>query len=251
MGLSYLTLEDARGALTLVGQCHEIASAGGAAAEHMLAGLGRLAGAEVMLWVEGIMQADRPPVAVKAIELGWASQSDRVKVWEYMSSLCCCDDPLLSELMRRGPGIATVSWDDIGASAWRTSATRSVHRASGLGDSLVSAAIGERGAIAGVVLKRALTGPAFGERQRALLDVLHAEVGRFCAAPVAPALSRRQNDTLQLLRTGASEKQIAAALGLSPHTVHEHVTAVYRRFGVKSRAELMARFLSSREHTRH
>ena len=40
--------------------------------------------------------------------------------------------------------------------------------------------------------------------------------------------------------TGASEKQIASQLGLSPHTTHHYVKTLYRRFGVSSRAEFMA-----------
>lgn len=45
------------------------------------------------------------------------------------------------------------------------------------------------------------------------------------------------------LMTGRSEKQIAADLKLSPHTVHSHVKALYKWFRVHSRAELMAKLL--------
>lgn len=53
-------------------------------------------------------------------------------------------------------------------------------------------------------------------------------------------LRPRHRETLELLMTGASEKEIAAALGISVHTVHQYVKAIYRRFRVKSRAQLMA-----------
>jgi DNA-binding CsgD family transcriptional regulator len=46
--------------------------------------------------------------------------------------------------------------------------------------------------------------------------------------------------TLGRLLEGDSEKQAALHLGLSRHTVHEYVTALYRRFSVTSRAELLA-----------
>jgi DNA-binding NarL/FixJ family response regulator len=45
---------------------------------------------------------------------------------------------------------------------------------------------------------------------------------------------------LSLLQTGQSEKQIAADLEVSPHTVHDYVKALYRIHGVSSRSELMA-----------
>jgi LuxR family maltose regulon positive regulatory protein/two-component system response regulator NreC len=47
-------------------------------------------------------------------------------------------------------------------------------------------------------------------------------------------------EILTLLIRGHSEKDAAAALGLSRHTVHIHVTRMYQRLGVRSRAELLA-----------
>ena len=56
-------------------------------------------------------------------------------------------------------------------------------------------------------------------------------------------LSSRMIDTLQLLLAGDSEKEVATKLKLSPHTVHIHVKNLYKRLGVCSRAELMAKCL--------
>jgi DNA-binding NarL/FixJ family response regulator len=53
-------------------------------------------------------------------------------------------------------------------------------------------------------------------------------------------LPRRQRDVLDGLKAGYSEKHIAEELGISPHTVHVHVKALYRRFGVRSRGELLS-----------
>jgi DNA-binding NarL/FixJ family response regulator len=58
-----------------------------------------------------------------------------------------------------------------------------------------------------------------------------------------PDLSPRMRQTLQHLLVGDSEKQIAHQLGLSRHTVHVYVKALYRGFGVSSRGELLARFV--------
>jgi DNA-binding NarL/FixJ family response regulator len=57
------------------------------------------------------------------------------------------------------------------------------------------------------------------------------------------ALSRRQDQTLQHLLEGDNEKQVARKLSLSRHTVHVYVKALYRRYGVSSRAELLAKHL--------
>ena len=57
-------------------------------------------------------------------------------------------------------------------------------------------------------------------------------------------LTQGQRRVLRLLLSGLSEKQIAARLDLSRHTVHNHVKEIYRVVGVQSRAELMAILLS-------
>jgi DNA-binding CsgD family transcriptional regulator len=50
-------------------------------------------------------------------------------------------------------------------------------------------------------------------------------------------LTRRQAEVLRLLATGASERAIAAQLGLSHRTVQKHLQLCYRRLGVKTRSD--------------
>jgi len=57
-------------------------------------------------------------------------------------------------------------------------------------------------------------------------------------------LSPAQKRVFDRLLTGLSEKEIAVVMGISHHTVHNHVREIYSRLGVKSRAELMARLLT-------
>jgi DNA-binding NarL/FixJ family response regulator len=45
------------------------------------------------------------------------------------------------------------------------------------------------------------------------------------------------------LLEGDSEKRVAERLGSSPTTIHQYVSALYRRFGVASRAQLLAQVL--------
>jgi DNA-binding CsgD family transcriptional regulator len=56
-------------------------------------------------------------------------------------------------------------------------------------------------------------------------------------------LSRRERETLELLLAGNAEKQIAARLSISRHTVHVYVKSLYKRFDVNSRGELLARWV--------
>jgi DNA-binding NarL/FixJ family response regulator len=50
-------------------------------------------------------------------------------------------------------------------------------------------------------------------------------------------LSEREQEVLSLIATGSTNKEIAARLHLSPHTVKEHTSAIYRKLGVRNRAE--------------
>ena len=53
-------------------------------------------------------------------------------------------------------------------------------------------------------------------------------------------LSPRELQIVTLLQQGISNKEIGLALGLSPHTVRDHMSAMFQRFGVGSRAALAA-----------
>jgi DNA-binding CsgD family transcriptional regulator len=119
------------------------------------------------------------------------------------------------------------------------------------------------------VLREAGDAP-FGDRECRLVDLFHEEAGRLYgidapAADLAPAadarpvavrgtagpppaarvdgLPPRLRPVLDHLLRGQGEKQVAAALGLSRHTVHEYVKVLYRKLGVSSRGELMAGFV--------
>lgn len=54
-------------------------------------------------------------------------------------------------------------------------------------------------------------------------------------------LTERELEVRELLGQGLADKQIASRLGISVKTVEKHVSAVLRKGGVRSRAELLAR----------
>jgi pSer/pThr/pTyr-binding forkhead associated (FHA) protein len=59
--------------------------------------------------------------------------------------------------------------------------------------------------------------------------------------PVLEVLTVAQRRVFDLLMGGLLEKQVARELGISRHTVHNHIRVIYRAFGVHSRAELLVR----------
>lgn len=65
----------------------------------------------------------------------------------------------------------------------------------------------------------------------------------FAPAPETPstALTDRERHVLDLLATGATNREIASDVHLSPHTVKEHVSSLYRKLGARNRADAVQR----------
>ena len=57
----------------------------------------------------------------------------------------------------------------------------------------------------------------------------------------ASVLSTREHEVLELMARGATNREIGASLHLSPHTVKEHTSAVYRKLDVRNRTEAVRR----------
>ena len=54
-------------------------------------------------------------------------------------------------------------------------------------------------------------------------------------------LSEREREVLALMAKGATNREIAARLYLSPHTVKEHTSALYKKLKARNRAEAVQR----------
>lgn len=64
--------------------------------------------------------------------------------------------------------------------------------------------------------------------------------------PAGPFLTPREVEILAMVGEGASNKAVARRLGISAHTVKFHLEAVFRKLGVTTRAEAVARGLRQR-----
>lgn len=67
---------------------------------------------------------------------------------------------------------------------------------------------------------------------------------RLAAALERWKLTPRQTRVLELMSSGATNKQIAASLGCAIVTVENHITELFRRSGTRSRSELVVRLWS-------
>lgn len=79
----------------------------------------------------------------------------------------------------------------------------------------------------------------------ALGDDVLGGMGQVRSRVASGSLSTRQWQILSRLVLGERAQDIAAALYLSPSTVRNHLTAIYRKFGVHSQAELLAKLLQT------
>jgi two-component system response regulator DesR len=57
----------------------------------------------------------------------------------------------------------------------------------------------------------------------------------------APVLTDREQEILALVAEGATNKEIAGTLFLSPHTIKEHTSSLYRKLGARNRADAVQR----------
>jgi DNA-binding CsgD family transcriptional regulator len=56
----------------------------------------------------------------------------------------------------------------------------------------------------------------------------------------ADGLTERERDVAELVARGRTNREVAAALFLSEKTVENHLSRVYAKLGLRSRAELVA-----------
>lgn len=80
------------------------------------------------------------------------------------------------------------------------------------------------------------------EANAAITSLLDGPLARF-DEPCPTRLPPRVRQVLTCLLEGDSDKQVAVRLRISPHTVNQYVKTIFTRFGVTTRAELLARWI--------
>lgn len=154
------------------------------------------------------------------------------------------EDPMARAFLQRQPGLQACSRPMlIDDRSW----SRSAHinegwRAFGLNEAAVSSVLLGAGAEGYFTITRSWNDPPFRVDQVQMLQLLHQATAWLDRLEQREAqLPPRLQSVYRQLLGKASEKEIAANLGLSVRTVHKYVEQVYRQFEVCSRAELMAR----------
>ena len=212
----------------------------------MLEGLCRLIGAAAATGGGG--RWSRPHSEIEptlAVDVGLDSRGHELYM-AYKRELGPGGDPIFQALERvSGQLVVCTRRQLVSDSDWyRSVAWNDYRRPSNIDDQLTSVyQISGGGDVSVIALLREPGEREFSPREQRLLSFFHAELGRLIGrslgGPTEPSLDRlspRLRQTLACLLDGDSEKQIALRLGLSHATIHQYVTALYRHFGVTSRA---------------
>jgi DNA-binding NarL/FixJ family response regulator len=80
---------------------------------------------------------------------------------------------------------------------------------------------------------------------RHFADAARRARGSGTGSGVLEGLSPRENDVLRMLAEGLTDREIAAALIISPRTVETHVSNVLHKLNVRNRAEAAQRYRES------
>jgi DNA-binding CsgD family transcriptional regulator len=192
------------------------------------------------------------------LDVGWDGSREQAIFHQYMLDRMHLKDPAIS---RFGAELATLPAgvkshtrsrgqlaDD---RAWYASAAFCDYlRPSGVDDGMMSLVLVAEGQAHGIALFRTPGERGFTARDRRLLHLFHTELAPHLSTDLAPpgcdpisGLSPRLRELLACLLEGDSEQQAASRLGLTRDTAHQYVKAIFRRLGVNTRAELMARFV--------
>ena len=254
-----LRLSDVRAVFRLIGECRELGADSTLWRTHMFAELLRLTGGQVAMGgPTGMHNNFAGAQPLPALDLGWDGPRERGIFRQYMIDRMHLQDPAMTSFGARlatlPPGAKSLTRsrrqlaDD---PAWYASASFCEYlRPSGVDDGMLSVVIVADGRAHGIALFRPPGERAFSERDCRLLDLFHTELAPHLLVDLAApgcdpisGLSPRLREVLACLLEGDSETQAAKRLGLTPATAHQYIKSIYRRLGVNTRAELMARFV--------
>ncbi len=245
-----LRFQDVRDAYRLIGECRDLGRDATLWHRRMLEGLCRLIGAEAATGGGGRWSRPHRDIEpIFAVDVGLDSRGHELYM-AYMRELGPGGDPIFRALQHVSGGLVTRTRRQlVPDSVWyRSPAWNDYRRPIDIDNQLTSIYETSDADIVGVIaLLRPPGEREFSPREQRLLSFFHGELGRLIGCSLASftetspdQLSPRLRQTLACLLDGDSEKQIADRLGLSHATIHQYVTTLYRHFGVRSRAQLLA-----------
>lgn len=240
--------KELRKVLDLVGEVVEISSAE-KRLEHFLRGAMRLTHTDVLGIVALSREGDIYKPGVGYV-LGLDDAGTRTLYEWYIEGGAFRWDPFSKAMIRSGETTARRR-DVLSDSVWYSDPHLDGWKSIGLDETMASVRPLKTQGL-GLLARREWGSRAYRKEDKEKLHLLsntflwlfqNLEVDGYFGAPLEVPI--RQQQVLQGLLRGYSEKEIAAQLVLSPRTVHKYVEHLLRHFGVHSRAKLMAMWIHS------
>jgi len=251
-----LRAADVRAAFRLVGECRERGDDPVLWRRHLLAGLTRLTSGCFGVAAEIGDGTQRSRYDLGAVDLGADSGFNRTG-WLRALAEFATDaffNPLMNAYFDRGiAGGVLPRADLVPDKEWYPSFYfQAFRRTLGADASILClrSIPGTRDDYCGLYLLRPIGERDFTGRQRAIAaetmamiaPLIGASLARF-GEPSPSELPSRPRQVLRRLLEGDTDKQVAARLDLTRHTVNQYAKLLFRHFGVRSRAELLARWV--------
>lgn len=235
--------KDLRKILELSGEVAEISS-NEEKIEHFLKGTMRTTHTDVLGLVAMTREGDCYKLGT-GYALGLDESGARIMYEWYIEGGAYRVDPFTRGVIRGGEA-TTRRQDILSKSDWYSDPHIEGLKSMGL-DGVMGAVRDIRNHKIGLVARRQWGDRAYSEEDRDKLDLIatafhwlfyNLEVDGYFGPPLQ--IPTRQQQVLDGLLKGLTEKEIAAGLMLSPRTIHKYVEQLFRHFGVHSRPQLMA-----------
>jgi DNA-binding CsgD family transcriptional regulator len=248
-----IRLRDVRAIYLLLGECCELGADPLVWRTHMLQQICQILGGQIAIYGEQRLDGTMDEICrLNFLDLGWSTDRDKELFLFWLDQGDANSDPMcqaMGTLLPATRGTLTCLRSQLVSDpSWYSSSLfNEYYRSMRIDDQLQSYCQIDADRVSGISLIRPLGARPFDERQRRLLELFHRDMCRLLgtklAKPGGPSiaqLSPRLAQVLLRLLEGDGEKQIALRLGISRHTVHEHVKRLHRHFGVSTRAELLS-----------
>jgi DNA-binding CsgD family transcriptional regulator len=253
-----LRLRDYRRVVALGHECRELGDDVTLWHAHWFRELARLTGADLVIGGEVAVTPDGALVPLGTVEWGWKNGLDRSPFLKALTGQAdMCVSPIVAaSFARRGAtdreGLTRT--DLLADRAWYTTPYfESIHKPIGIDHCALSflASPGRAGVCSSITLSRGVgVRNDYTARDRKIIGESHALIASLIGGPLArfsdpspSALPPRVRQVLRCVLEGDGDKQIAARLGISTHTVNQYTKTIHRHFGVATRAELLARWV--------
>jgi DNA-binding CsgD family transcriptional regulator len=248
MGDRVIRVVRARAAMKLIGEVYEIGVRTEAGRRHLMRELFALLGCAVGASVHDIYFSPGHRRGIVAATLaGFDSQV--TDLFDAHYTMGSAFNPFHRAVMARAhePGevFSSTDLELVPRSVWNRSPWINDYvRPAGIEHFMASIRFVGETTIVGCGLMRAAGDRPFSDEDREVMHLVNDAVGPLFDA-AAPHLAPRAREVRDALLTGASDKEIAQLMRISVHTVHQYVKAIFRAYGVSSRAQLFAHAMRS------